>query len=350
MKKNTLSLTALTLLIALAAGCGDQDDKPQQVNEVPTAPQITATYKLPDLLGGHAAAWWCFVKSSSDGKQPFDRPEEFLDFCEEHNLHVDLPLTGWIENILERGLKISCIQPVFADGTAPFKPSLADPQNGEAVMQAYKDAIDLAAKHGIPNILGFTGDKIPGMLPSVQASALADKYKIVVAYGKKKGVRVALECLNDEKFTHPTWGPMQGHPGYFGSNPRLCLAIVKNVNEPGWMGLASDFYHFGVEGYSLTAESDMNLHKLIPEIRDWTIHLHAGGAYDDDNLNRGPLHFEGEKVHYAECWKLLQLPGVTTVFESPIFGPENTKEAATEYVVEGKKLTTLLPSEELSEK
>lgn len=135
----------------------------------------------------------------------------------------------------DRGLKIALVSSHgFATGPVETK-------HHEVCIQKLKSSIDLAVEFEAPNVITFTGMRVPGMDDSVAEQNCLDCWKQVIDYAEAKNITLVLEHLNSRDSSHP----MKGHPGYFGDNIERCVDLVRHMNSTHFR-LLFDIYHVQV--------------------------------------------------------------------------------------------------------
>ena len=283
-------------------------------------------------LSGPALGWWCF--SNDGGFGPFSL-EEMIAIAKAHGLAIDIPPHKYVEKIQDSGVTVPCLVKEIPD-LPPFVLSPGNPVEREQVIAALKDTIDHASKHNVPMVICFTGNKAVELSFCEQFDNLVAAYRDLTAYAKDKKVRLVLECLNDNYFA-VEGGAMKGHPGYFGTNPWVCLDLVKAVGKPEWFGLALDWYHLGVEDYAFGHGNSQDMSVFIEKAREHIFHTHVAGVYADEKLMRGPLHLEGQKLDFPRIYRELGLE-VPYTLEYPVFGGDGDAEAARESIREAVEL------------
>ncbi len=130
--------------------------------------------------------------------------------------------------------------------------------NHDRIEAELKESIDIAARHGIPGVICFSGNRQPHMSEVEAIDAVADGLKRVAPYAERKGVNVNLELLNSQV----------DHPGYQCDHTAWGVAVCEKVNSPR-VKLLYDIYHMQI------MEGD-----IIRTIRDnirWIGHFHTAG-------------------------------------------------------------------------
>jgi hydroxypyruvate isomerase len=177
--------------------------------------------------------------------------------------------------------------PVFARG-------LNNKRHHEEIFARTKQAIDLCAEFGVPNVIAFTGykwrnpdDPEGGEIPAAEGAANTTKgLKELAAYAGPKGVTVCMEHLNTRDGSHP----MKGHPGYQGDDIDYCAEIVRRAESPH-VKLLFDIYHVAIMNGDVI--------RRLRQYRDLIGHIHTAGV-----PGRGELG-GGQEIYYPAVMQTL---------------------------------------------
>ncbi len=156
--------------------------------------------------------------------------------------------------------------------------------NHDRIEGELRESIDLAAKHGIPGLIAFSGNRQPYVDEREAIEACADGLRRVAPYAEKKGVNVNLELLNSKR----------DHPGYQCDHTEWGVAVVQRVNSPR-VKLLYDIYHMAI------MEGD-----LIQTIRSniqYIGHFHTAG-----NPGRNDMD-DTQELNYAGICKAIASTG-----------------------------------------
>lgn len=156
------------------------------------------------------------------------------------------------------GLEISLV------GSHGFGTGPVDTANHPAVEAALRKSIDTAVKFGSPNVITFTGMRLPGMRDEVAKQNCLDCWKRVIEYAEEKQITLCLEHLNSRDNTHP----MKGHPGYFGDDVDLCVELIQKMDSPSFR-LLFDIYHVQIMHGDVI--------RRIRNLHPWIAHYHTAG-------------------------------------------------------------------------
>ncbi len=149
--------------------------------------------------------------------------------------------------------------------------------NHERIEAELRESIDIAAAHGIPGLICFSGNRQPHQSEIEAIEATADGLRRVAGYAEEKGVNLNVELLNSKV----------DHPGYQCDHTAWGVAVCERVNSPR-VKLLYDIYHMAI------MEGD-----LIRTIRDnirWIGHFHTAG-----NPGRHDLDDAQELNYRAIC-------------------------------------------------
>jgi len=139
-----------------------------------------------------------------------------------------------------------------------------DPAHHAEVESSLRKAIDTAVEFDSPNVITFTGMRVPGMRDDVAQQNCIDCWKRVIGYAEQKKITLCLEHLNSRDDSHP----MKGHPGYFGDDVDLCIDLIKQIDSPNFK-LLFDIYHVQIMHGDVT--------RRIRQLHPWIGHYHTAG-------------------------------------------------------------------------
>jgi hydroxypyruvate isomerase len=138
-------------------------------------------------------------------------------------------------------------------------------------------SLDLAAEHGIANLICFSGNRRDGQTDADAAAACVAGLRRVASHAQDVGVTVNMELLNSKV----------DHPGYQCDRTAWGVAVCQQVDSPN-IKLLYDIYHMQI------MEGD-----VIRTIRDniqWIGHFHTAG-----NPGRRDLDASQELNYAAIC-------------------------------------------------
>ncbi len=143
-----------------------------------------------------------------------------------------------------------------------FDKGMNNPDYWPMCQEKIRQAIDVSAEYGFPNVLTFTGfrENIPD---DVGLANCVKGYKQIIGYAEKKNVNLCLEMLNSRVAEE-----MKGHPGYQGDHTDYCMEIVRQVGSPR-MKLLFDIYHVQI--------MDGDVISRIRQYAEYIGHVHTAG-------------------------------------------------------------------------
>ena len=178
------------------------------------------------------------------------------------------------------GLDISLV------GSHGFANGPIDTANHAEVESTLRKAIDTAVEFNSPNVITFTGMRVPGMRDEVAKQNCIDCWKKVIKYAEEKKITLCLEHLNSRDNSHP----MKGHPGYFGDDVDLCIDLIKQMDSPNFK-LLFDIYHVQI------------MHgDVIRRIRD--VHPFVGHYHTAGNPGRCEID-ENQEINYPPIMRAI---------------------------------------------
>jgi hydroxypyruvate isomerase len=169
-------------------------------------------------------------------------------------------------------------------GHASLSDGLNKRSNHERIEDELKTSIDIAARHGIPGVICFSGNRQPYQAELEAIEAVADGLRRVAPYAERKGVNLNLELLNSKV----------DHAGYQCDHTAWGAAVCGRVNSPR-VKLLYDIYHMQI------MEGD-----VIRTMRDnikWIGHFHTAG-----NPGRNDMD-DTQELNYAGICKAIAETG-----------------------------------------
>lgn len=128
------------------------------------------------------------------------------------------------------------------------------------------ESIDLAAKHNIPGLICFSGNRQPYQSEEDALDATAEGLRRVASYAEDKNINLNLELLNSKI----------NHPGYQCDHTAWGVAVCERVNSPN-VKLLYDIYHMQI------MEGDII--RTMRENLRWIGHIHTAGNPGRNDLN-----------------------------------------------------------------
>lgn len=162
--------------------------------------------------------------------------------------------------IKQKGMQIALVS-----GGHGFKKGPLSPENRQFCVDKLREAINLAAEVGAPNVITFTGMRASGVSDEQADKNCVECWKEVIPLAEEKGVNLCLEHLNSRDDTHP----MKGHPGYYGDDVDHCVDLIKRVDSPR-MKLLFDIYHVQIMNGDVV--------RRIRQYIDYIGHVHTAGV------------------------------------------------------------------------
>jgi len=154
----------------------------------------------------------------------------------------------------------------------------------EKIEAELRESIDLAAKHGIPGVICFSGNRLPHMDELQAIEATADGLRRIAPYAEEKGINLNLELLNSKV----------DHPGYQCDHTAWATAVCERVNSPR-AKILYDIYHMQI------MEGDVI--RTIRENIRWIGHFHTAG-----NPGRNDMD-DTQELNYAGICKAIAESG-----------------------------------------
>ena len=135
-----------------------------------------------------------------------------------------------LETARRHGLAVAsmCGHPSLGDG-------LNRPENHDRIEAELIASIDLAARHDIPGLICFSGNRNPGQSDLEGMIACARGLRRVAAHAETQGINLNVELLNSRV----------DHPGYQCDHTDWGLALCEMVDSPR-VKLLFDIYHMQI--------------------------------------------------------------------------------------------------------
>ena len=143
-------------------------------------------------------------------------------------------------------------------GHYSLEEGLNDPQQHDRIHDEIVASIDLAARHGIPGLICFSGNRRHGQSDYEGMVACARGLRRVAGYAQKKRVNLNVEVLNSKV----------DHPGYLADRTDWGIALCEMVNSPR-VKLLYDIYHMQI----MEGDVIRSIRKVIGHIG----HFHTAG-------------------------------------------------------------------------
>jgi hydroxypyruvate isomerase len=156
--------------------------------------------------------------------------------------------------------------------------------NHDRIEAELRESIDIAARHGIPGLICFSGNRQPFQTEIEAIEAVADGFRRIAPYAEEKGINLNLELLNSKV----------NHPGYQCDHTAWGVAVCERVNSPR-VKLLFDIYHMQI------MEGDI-IRTLRENIR-WIGHFHTAG-----NPGRNDMD-DTQELNYAGICRAIAATG-----------------------------------------
>jgi len=163
-------------------------------------------------------------------------------------------------------------------GTLPN--GLNNRANHDRIEAELRESIDIAAKHHIPGVICFSGNRQPHMGEVEAIDAVADGLRRAAPYAEKKGVNLNLELLNSKI----------DHAGYQCDHTAWGVAVCEKVASPR-VKLLYDIYHMQI------MEGDVI--RTIRENIKWIGHFHTAGVPGRNDMD------DTQELNYAGICKAI---------------------------------------------
>jgi hydroxypyruvate isomerase len=169
-------------------------------------------------------------------------------------------------------------------GHASLPDGLNKRSNHDRIEAELRESIDIAAKHGIPGLICFSGNVQPFQSEIEAIHAVADGFKRIAPYAEEKGVNLNLELLNSKI----------DHPGYQCDHTLWGAAVCELVNSPR-VKLLFDIYHMQI------MEGDII--RTLRSHAKWIGHYHTAGVPGRNNLD------DSQEINYRGVCKAIAQTG-----------------------------------------
>jgi hydroxypyruvate isomerase len=175
-----------------------------------------------------------------------------------------------IETAKRHGLAVASMS-----GHQSLPDGLNKRSNHDRIEAELRASIDVAAKHAIPGLICFSGNRQPFQTDLEAIDAVADGFRRIAPYAEEKGINLNMELLNSKV----------NHPGYQCDHTAWGVAVCEKVNSPR-VKLLYDIYHMQI------MEGD--LIRTIRQNIQWIGHFHtAGNPGRNDMDDTQELNYSG---------------------------------------------------------
>ena len=161
----------------------------------------------------------------------------------------------------EQGLVLASII-----GHAELPDGCNNPANHSRIEAELRDSIALAAQHGVPGLIVFSGNRLHGQSDLEGMVECARVLRRIAPYAEERGVNLNVELLNSRV----------DHPGYLCDRSDWGVALCEMVDSPR-VKLLFDIYHMQImEGDVIRA-----IRRALPHIG----HFHTAGNPGREDLD-----------------------------------------------------------------
>jgi hydroxypyruvate isomerase len=178
----------------------------------------------------------------------------------------------WAAAAKSAGLRIASIC-----GHQSLKVGLNQRSEHERIIGELRQSIEIAAKHNIPGLICFSGNRNDGQSNEDAIAATTEGLKRAAPFAEAAGINLNMELLNSKI----------NHPGYQCDHTAWGVEVCRRVNSPR-VKLLYDIYHMQI------MEGDVI--RTIRENIQWIGHFHTAG-----NPERKDLDDEQELNYVGIC-------------------------------------------------
>lgn len=171
-------------------------------------------------------------------------------------------------------------------GHGPIPDGLNNPDNHDHILDTIRRNLDLAAEHGVPTLIAFTGNRLPGQSDFEGVTQAARALRRVAPYAAERGVTITVELLNSKV----------NHPGYHLDNSDAGFALCEMVDHAA-VTLLFDIYHMQIMEGDVIA----NLTRCMPRIG----HIQTAGVPGRHDLD------DEQELNYRGIVRAIESLGYT---------------------------------------
>lgn len=161
---------------------------------------------------------------------------------------------------------------------------LNDQERHAEAEKTIRESIDIAADHGVPNLICFSGARREGQNDGQGIEAIVAGFSRVAAHAEEKGITLLLELLNSKV----------DHPAYQADSTSFGVEVCRRVNSSR-VRLLYDIYHMQI------MEGDVI--RTIRENIEWIAHFHTAGNPGRQDLD------DDQELNYAAIAKAVSESG-----------------------------------------
>ena len=182
-----------------------------------------------------------------------------------------LPLEELVATARDAGMVVASM-----GGHGTLTSGLNDPRQHGRIADELAASIELAVRHGIPNLICFSGNR-EGRNDEAAVEACAAGLRRVAPLAEQAGVNLNMELLNSRR----------NHPDYQADHTAWGVRVCEAVGSPR-VKLLYDIYHMQIMEGDVIATIRANIGRIG--------HFHTAG-----NPGRGPLDANQELNYPAIC-------------------------------------------------
>ena len=168
-------------------------------------------------------------------------------------------------------------------GHASLPDGCNDPANHDRIEAELRASIELAAAHGVPGLICFSGNRLHGQSDYEGLVECARLMRRVAPHAEQHGVNLNMELLNSKV----------NHPDYLADRSDWGLALCEMVRSPR-VKLLYDIYHMQI----MEGDVIRSIRRLLPLIG----HFHTAGNPGAQRARRHagvelPRHLQRDRRH-----------------------------------------------------
>lgn len=212
------------------------------VSHLPSAFPARPSFKLSVMLGIVFGPYKIPILEQIKKVKEADYPAfEFINW-------QDQDLDAVRKRKEELGLEISSIVLAKRDKT---RPSLTNPQDRPAFLEALKESIDAARKVGTNALIVLTGNEVPSLSREQQHDSIVEGLRAARQIVEPAKITLLLEPLNT----------YVDHKGYYLYSSKEAFDIIQKVNSP-YVKVLFDMYHIQIMEGNIIATLKANIDKI----------------------------------------------------------------------------------------
>jgi len=167
--------------------------------------------------------------------------------------------------VMDHGLLCTMGYPYPKERSDFIATGFNDPANHRLLLSELEDAIPLAAKQGVPNVITMFGDR-RGRTDAEGIASCVQGLKQIAPLAEEHGITVCVELLNSKV----------NHKDYQGDHTAFGAAVIDGVGSPR-VKLLYDIYHMQIMEGDVIRTIRENIARIA--------HFHTGGVPDRHELD-----------------------------------------------------------------